>query len=249
MENTLSKLCFGAVLTIGAAQAEWVTLDDFESYNADSSVVGSTWTTTNSGLTATAVADPDGSSNQVMQVTRGSNDMALWANLPNGGIADNTTATLSFRLRMPAESDFQVVLQDGASLTWWQDEAGLKIISDWNRHFRDLDKELFRYDADTWYDVMMVIDNTNDEYTVHVQSDIDSDFTEIASFDVASFKSTVDAPIQTIGILMQDISGDGSSMYIDDIKITSGNALTVPEPSTAITTLLIAGALLLKRKR
>ena len=251
LKQNLRFLTLAATLFLAFASlpthAEFVLIDDFEAY-ADGDSISSKADWNNNGTVDT---DPADGTNLVLSFSP-SNGIGYY-----GGsdikIADNTTGTLLYRARLTSGGQaFGMGMSDEtapnpwdsfeAQLTW--DETGSPISV---RDGSGPHPEATTTD-DAWYNVWMVIDNTNDEYDVYLQSDDDANFssqTQIA--DDAGFRNG-SANNDLVSFFMRTNAGTGSVLYIDDIKLdNTGKNLAIPEPASL--TLFILGGLALTRRR
>ena len=245
LKQNLRFLTLAATLVLAFASlpthAEFVLIDNFETYSEGDTYLDMTgWE--NSGTVDT---DPAGGTNLVLDYnTSDGYSRYVGSDIT---IADNTTGTLFYRLRI-ADGDINCAsgMSDTTDADSWGDyEAQLT----WKSPEDTVDVRSGGGAAitpDAWYNIWMVIDNTNDEYDVYLQSNDDANFssqTKIGS--TAGFRNGA-GNNDMVAFMLH--SNNGDSIYIDDIKLDStGQNLTIPEPASL--TLLILGGLALTRRR
>lgn len=249
--QSLSAVAIVAIAT-AAAQAAFIGIDDFEDYTAADSISDKDdWN--NNGTVAT---DPAGGSNLVLAF-----DPSNGTGYYNGSdiaIADGSTATLFFRARMTAGGQaFGFGMSDTTSpnpwdsfeaqLTW--DKTGNPISV--RNGGKDGPHPAAAATADAWYNIWMVIDNDNDTYDVHFQSNDDATYSSKTKVgDDAGFRNDP-AENDLESFFMRTNDGTGSVLYIDDIYLdTAGENLAnpIPEPGT-LALLGIGGLGVLLRRR
>ena len=232
--------------------AAFVNIDDFESYTVGDGTgdMGGDW-----WGSAQVATDPADSGNQVLSYT-GSNASHSYRG-SDIEIANGTTATLFFRARIEGatDPDFGMGMSDFAApsswsayeaqLTWQNDGSSVGVRNGSSATTTD----------DAWYLIWMVIDNTNDEYDVYLQSDDDSNFssqTKIGS--TAAFRNG-SANNDLVSFFLNTNAGNTAPAYIDDIYLdTTGESLKnplflIPEPSTLALVLILGGLALPRRGR
>ena len=182
-------------------------------------------------------------------------------------IANNTTGTLFFRVRMGANdintnfgltdvdapSDFADFRAQGRAMgnkLDTRDGGGFANLTTTGDGTGDEADQL-----NAWYNVWMVVNNQNNTVQYHVQSDDDSNFsTQTQLFkpgggDIA-FRSGTTAILDRL-FLKNNTSGTPGTVYFDDfwIDTTGVNLAVVPEPSTLVLLGIALGSVFLFRRR
>lgn len=242
-------LALSMIVVAAPAWGGFILVDDMEGLD--------NWTATVDGGSAGIVADPANTSNNVFSI-QNSNTQKDSARLVIPDIANNTTGTLFFRMRSTSvggagaeKVDWVAGSSDMADSDDWGDYEGyIRLAEDITPGDIDVDvrnggsfSEVGPAAPDTWYNVWLVLDNTNDETDVYFNTgtaDATSAGTE--SFTSAGFRNGTANPLIRLMVVNNE---NGTTGYIDDVYIdTSGENLTnptaVPEPST-----LLLGALAL----
>ncbi|WP_309399750.1 hypothetical protein [Cerasicoccus maritimus] len=234
-------------------QGAFVLVDDMEN--------GNNW---GAGSQGSIVADPTNASNNVYLIdtspVSSGNVTAAFHSITS--IDNNTTGTLFFRIRSDAAApNFVWGSSDVASpnvtgnFNSFGDYEGYGRIADADYGFQLRDGGGFTGDlengaADTWYNVWLELDNTNDTTTLYVTTGSDDATSAIGS---GAFRNGTTSGLVTL--LVVNAHGGGND-YIDDIYIdTTGqnltNPTTIPEPRSYALLIGLLGTcvLLLRRSR
>lgn len=245
------SLLLALAVSTNLCQGAFVLIDDMEN--------GNNW---GAGSQGSIVADPANASNSVYQVTPSpvgpGNVTAAFHSITS--IDNNTTGTLFFRIRSDAASpNFVWGASDVASpnvtgnFTSFSDYEGYGRLTGSNYAFQLRNGGGFTGDldtgsADTWYNVWMEFDNTEDTTTLYVTTGNDDATTSIGT---GAFRNGTTNSLLTL-LLVND--HDGGNDYIDDIYIdTSGQNLTnpiaIPEPQTYALMVGLFGLLIVYYRR
>ncbi len=214
----------------------------------------SAWTATTA---VDVVVDPAGGTNRVVQ-QGGSGAQQAYLTLPGGGIAQGATGTLFFRMRFASTGNTNIGLSDLGSPGAYDDyESQLSRASDQGGGLRARDANTFRNlsgggnaanNADTWYNVWMVVNNSEDTTQIYVQSDGDADFstqTELTGGQALNFRNGT----ATNGLQTLYLRGDFGDAFYDDFYIDgTETTLTNPIPEPSIAVLSLLGAVVLLRR-
>lgn len=253
MNSKLFPLLFAAILPIQLSSGAFVLLSDFDNLNTGTLAGQGGWTLSDlSTNTATVIADPTNSGNQVASVTQtGTNGQTVFVSLGSQAIANNTTSTLFFRFyTTSATPNFNLGLTDvaapangGYALNQAQFRVGF---TDGQLDTRDGSnfQSLTTYSTSTWYNMWVVVDNAANTQTFYRSTGTD-DATLIGT-GAYTFRTGTTNSIQTLQLISNNAT---DSVLIDDIYIASGaNTTLIPEPSSAALLSLAALGLLRRRK-
>jgi hypothetical protein len=264
--NTALVVVLYGVSFISQARAEFIKIDDFESYalgeiNGQSDGSG-TWT---AGSTDHVVLE-SGTANQALD-SLGNDTSNAYNDDPNLVIADGSTGTLFFRIKRGGDDVIGHVvygLSDVAAPGAWGDyEAGLGDRSAGNGFVggsldvRDAGayRTLSEIGANEWINLWMVIDNGADTVQVYAQSEttfptqvlLDDD----AGTTTFAFRNGTADPLITF--LMRTSTDHDSPYLLDDIFVDGSGvnlANPIPEPSSLVLlTLAFAGLALAALRR
>ncbi len=261
------KIRNSALITLGfvgsmtAAQAQFVLLDDFESYTAGSSIgAAANWTST----------VPAGRSDHTVGTETGNQYLSTASNAPgatydgdvhsvfnNGStlLADAATGTFFFRAQIGtggAHAGVGMGITDALD-AGWNDAAGIVRLGNRTDGATSNRTNFYGYNASTydnlnvpaavdeWYNVWVVLDNAADTYDVHMQRDGDATVaTQTLVGDDLVFRNTTAAA--TIESIFIRAARDNTFAAFDDLHFAQGSNLAnpVPEPSAFA---LLAGLL------
>lgn len=243
-----------ALWSAGVAQATWIKLDDFDSYNTGNLEGQGGWVKASTSNTSTVIADPTDSNNQVASVTdsAGSVGHAIYRSLGAAEIPNNTTSTVFFRFYTTSTTpNFSLGLTDVAApsgaptyaINESQFVAGTTGSAMQVRDNVGL-KSLGTYTASTWQNIWVVIDNAANTQTFYRSTGTD-DGTLIGT-GAYSFRATDTSSIKTLQLHSNSTT---SSVLVDDIYITSGAVTTmIPEPATLGLIGVVGIAMILRRR-
>ncbi|AKJ63650.1 PEP-CTERM sorting domain-containing protein [Kiritimatiella glycovorans] len=253
-----------AVLVMaGAVQADWSSVDDFESYTANSRIVGQNgWTNSSDSpvrsYQADAVADPDGDGKVLLFKKTGlSGGMAYLVNDSSGyaGLTGSSPQTLFMRFRYtsntnlqtgnPAEELIGFGVTPDANIPY--DDSGL---TEMKQGFAvgdpdndgDADSLMNPQQdvgtnllADTWYNLWLVTDNqAPDSAKLYIQSSDDTRFSSQAEIAVSNTWIRGEGALAYDTLYFVANHVDGPDAYIDDIYYdNSGENLVNPIPEPA----------------
>ena len=204
-------------------------VDDFEGTGAGNIHGKNGWM---SSGRAHVVADPEDADNSVMEVS-GEAETA-YKPLPTG-ISNNGSGTLHFRMLRLGEIDTFVGSSAQTAPSEWVDyETQIGYTNIRPNDFRARNGDEFNtisnaFDADTWYCIWMVADNSNDVYNIFVQGGAYSQPTQLNALGrpELSFRNGGDEPLKTL-FVRSGINVE-SGLLLDDIYIDpSGTNLSTP---------------------
>ena len=251
LKQNLHLLIATATLALAFASlpthAAFITIDDFEDYSDGDTHndMGADWQ--NSGTVDT---DPAGGTNLVLAYDT-SNGYSTYVG-SDITIANNTTGTLFYRARIAnGDIDFGSGMSDSTSANNWGDYEAQLTWDELGTSVAVRNGSSATTTPHTWYNIWMVIDNTNDEYDVYLQSNDDANFssqTKIGS--TADFRNG-ETSDDMVAFMLRSNSGASGTIYIDDMYLdTTGQSLNnplIPEPASFL--LLILGGLALVPRR
>lgn len=177
----------------------------------------------------------------------------MWRSLAGNSIVNADTATTVYMRVMTETStnDGSFGLSDIAVPTTWGDfEVQVALINGGlnARNGGGVVPLNMTFTVGAWYNVWMVIDNSTDTYDVYATSS--GDATGLAPLaDNFVFRNSGAGLVANDLITFMTLANTRAAaepFRIDDIHITSGVNLTIPEPATLV--LLSLGGLLLRRK-
>lgn len=258
VKTVMSILVIG-VWCINQGRAEFIKIDDFESYalgdiNGQSDGSG-TWT----AASIQQVALEPNSTNQVLDSTASADETNSFNDDPNLTIADGTTGTLFFRIQRGTDVVGHIVygLSDVATPGAWGDyEAGLGDRSSGNGFnggsldVRDAGtyRTLSEIGANEWINLWMVIDNGADTVQVYAQSDTTFPTQTLLDDDSGTttfaFRNGTADPLTTF--LLRTGTNHGSPYLLDDIYLDASGANLanpIPEPTSFVLFILALGGL------
>jgi len=261
------KIRNSALITLGlvglmtAAQAQFVLLDDFESYTTGSAIGGAAnWTSTLEGGPDHTVASETG--NQYLSLSGANNTHSVFNN-GSTLLADGATGTFFFRMQTGTAGSHGGVgvsardaLQSG-----WSDAGAIVRLGDRIDQRPQNVNNLFAYNensgtsgtydaygtltVDVWYNVWIVLDNDADrQYDFYIQRDGDATYstqTQIGTGlgyrdDANTVTGSIESVFARTGITNTETFFD--DLYFDGSGQNLVNA--VPEPSAFA---LLAGLL------
>lgn len=257
-----------ATLVLGpAAQADFVCIDNFQSYAVDDCVDGTNgWNVYDARYIPyyTAVVDPSNSFNQALKMHNpgaGDEDNELIAYNNSSGLVmpqGTTPATLFFRFMstggdghdelfgLTAKTDPHSWNDVCTRTATWGEDLLL-----WTGTYNDIP---FQVDCGTWYSFWQVIHNVEntgdcDTWDVYVQGGAYTTRTQLGSDYLFKAGDVVDNSLRTFLLI-----SDWGDCYFDDIYVdTTGENLSdptsaIPEPTT-LALLALGGAISLIRRR
>ena len=244
---------FAALPLIAPAFGAFVLVDNMES--------GNNWT--NIAGTTGVVADPAGGTNNVFRATAANGEARR--SIP--AIANNTTGTLFFRVYTTAsggDADWIFGSATGTNPTAFNSYKGYGRLATNTDTGIDMDvrntgvaatpttsgdfSQVGDASAVTWYNVWMVLNNTDDTTDMYFNTGGDATTMGTLSFTGAAFRTGV-ADGDLTSFLVRN-NNNNTTGYIDDIYVdTSAQNLINPIPEPSVAVLLGATALLGLRRR
>jgi hypothetical protein len=255
--NKLTPLvCAAVLMPIGSAHATFALIENFEGMTTGALGSQNGWT---SDADYTVVADPDGGGNQVLQF---SGSAQAGAYLAMGASSVSGTGTLFTRFRFDADGNANFGMTDVDDPGAYNDfrvqvnrQSSTPIKGRDGGGFQDLNSiagggGLLADNANTWYNMWVVADNTATSSRVFIQSNDDPDFlsqTEVFPPDgTLNFRSATAGDLDRLMLRSQ-----AGTAFFDDFHVSAGTDLsnpTIPEP-TAPALALLGLTVFLRRKR
>ena len=261
----MQPLFYSAALAVGSlalpAAADFVLVDDFESYAPNASLPPQNgYSTTNGGSAAIVVADSDGA-DQAVSIAAGTDVTELSKNAFT--IAEGTTGTVFNQLRFEGNDAPNYVQGYGSGVDFFGSSFAFKAQFGGGGTFgilagNDVDtgSQLI---ADATYNIFAVIDNavgTSDAFRLYIQSDDDANYATLTQVGAGlTFTKSFGG---------QPLAGDYTSLvfssfddvtptivdnyYVDTMGENLVNPIPIPEPG-AIGVLGLATAGLLAKRR
>lgn len=259
MQRTTALFCAVIGGLVATSQADFVLLDDFESYSTGAITSQST------NWSAGAINDAtvgSASGNQYLVQGTVNNAHTIF---DNGStlIADESIGTYFFRAYMPSATHVGASISpiDAASTGdhWNDGKAIIRFGSN------PVNTRIFGYnnpsyttlstssESGSWYNLWVLIDNTtgNRNYDVWMQSDDDATYATqtLVGSDLAFRQGTADGDLQS---LFFRSALNSTTAYFDDLYIDSAahNLINpIPEPGTLGLVAIFGGGVLVVRRR
>jgi hypothetical protein len=244
-------------LMAAPVQAAFVLVDDFDGYTAGSVSGQGSWT----GTDGTVVELPSASGNNVLALTGSAASKYARTTVPQ--IANNTTGTLFYQIRLDSEGignlNHSHGLSDTTSSSSFGDYEAQLISIGSSLNVRDgasatAEVQVNALAADTWYNIWLVANNSNDTFKFFIQGGDFATPTEFAGgvSDPFNFRNGTSGALTHFFLIYGNSAG--GTLYVDNIHIdTTGENISnpIPEPATAATVLTMAalGATLRGRRR
>lgn len=267
----MKKLLIGSIALglAAASQAAWTLIDDFDSYDnsvstATTAASGGVWDGVFEGTGNANIVD-DAGANQVLKTSGGAawrgntTDLAQWG----AGTAIGATSTYFYQFRASSTGgSFDVMMGLSAeqanvdTSNAWSDFAVMPFLvgagdgtADFKMSNAGLvnDEILTDVNLDEWYNIWLVVDNNNEQYSVYTsQGENDGVFGGTATQYRNGFTGTA---LNALGFMAG--GGAGSAVDVDNVYFTSGVDTTyaIPEPATiGLIGMFGAGMLVVRRR-
>jgi hypothetical protein len=252
-----------ALLASGLATA--AVVDNFDSYSTGlvNTVANPPWTEAhNQGSSAATIGTEGGNQYLITEVTPLVDETsATWRGVT--AIPNADTATTLF-LRFRAETALQnssFGLTDMATPVGYQNGAFTEYANQMRvsvqagllgfdvRNGTGFTSTRYAINVGEWYNVWAVLNNSTDKYDVYMNQGSAGATEADLKYSVMGFRKTSTNPLVTFMAMTQG-SATGATNYpldLDDISLTTGKDLSIPEPVTMV--LLGLGGLMLRNRK
>ena len=249
-----ATLGIAALLSVSAAQASWMMMDNFEGLTLGNIHGQNGWllrtdAPASDPTAGNVVVDPMVPSNKVLAVTT-KNARIRKAQT----IANNTTATLFTRFRFTGTKNFSFGMSDiaaaGGDFNDYESQINMNNTAN-ELKIRDAGTAdvLTTLNPDTWYNLWMVIDNASDTTRVYLNTGMNgaTSGNQLSNGGQTAFvfrNSGAAQPMLNLLVMTGSNPDHAGPLYLDDLySDTGGQNLTnpVPEPGTFV--LLLGGLL------